>query len=69
MTTDVTEIEGAQAAERPRSPRFAVDKAALKKLRLVAVAYSHVKVRGSRPRRPTRPRSRWSSAQRMSLRP
>lgn len=45
-TTDVTVIEETRTREKPRAkrhPRLAVDKAALKKLRLVAVAYSHVK--------------------------
>ena len=44
MTTDLTTSE---PVHRPRhakrAPRLAVDKAALAKLRLVAVAYSHVK--------------------------
>ena len=44
MTTDVTAIERVRKPrEGKRTPRVAVDKAALKKLRLVAVAYSHVK--------------------------
>jgi D-alanine-D-alanine ligase len=45
VTTDLTaigEVRKAQHGKRRR--RLAVDKAALKKLRLVAVAYSHVKV-------------------------
>jgi len=44
MTTDLTAIEKVRKPrEGKRSPRVAVDKAAMKKLRLVAVAYSHVK--------------------------
>ena len=44
MTTDVTTIEKVRKPrEGRRSPRVAVDKAAMKRLRLVAVAYSHVK--------------------------
>ena len=44
MTTDLPVIEKVRKPrEGRRSPRVAVDKAALKKLRLVAVAYSHVK--------------------------
>lgn len=43
MTTDVTAIETAHKPRHGRPPRLAADKAALAKLRLVAVAYSHVK--------------------------
>ncbi len=44
MTADLTAIEGSRRPRHgKRTPRLAVDKAALKRLRLVAVAYSHVK--------------------------
>lgn len=45
VTTDLTAVEVAPKPKQDKpSHRLAVDKAALKKLRLVAVAYSHVKV-------------------------
>ena len=45
MTTDLTAIEVLRKPQRGKPlHRLAVDKAALKKLRLVVVAYSHVKV-------------------------
>ena len=46
MTADLMAIDGVQKAKRhgrKRLQRFAEDKSALKRLRLVAVAYSHVK--------------------------
>jgi D-alanine-D-alanine ligase len=42
-STAVVETRKAKLSQGRRSPRLAVDKASLKKLRLVAVAYSHVK--------------------------